>query len=157
MAEQSLAQNQVSKDPSSLPKKILVAVDGSDESLAAARFAIELAGNFRAELSTLHVILIPEYVSEEVRNRLKQDLGSRGELALKKVRESIQGKEIQSREMLLFTTKSVVTTICEFAADDGAGLIIIGASGAGGVAKVVLGTVAVGVAREARCPVLLVR
>src|SRR5215469_1031124 len=93
MAEQSLAQSHVSEDSTPLPKKILVAVDGSDESLAAARFAIELAGKFRAELSTLHVILIPEYVSEEVRNRLKQDLGSRGELALKKVRESIQGKE----------------------------------------------------------------
>ena len=140
----------------SLPKGFLVAVDGSEESLVAARYAIELAVKMRGELSVLHVILIPEYISEDVSARLKKDLTSRGERAIMKVRQAANGKNIHLHEKILTTSKSVVTTICEFATSNGTELIIVGRSGAGGVAKTMLGTVAVGVAREARCPVLLV-
>jgi universal stress protein family protein len=49
------------------------------------------------------------------------------------------------------------TTICELAARSGVGLIVMGTRGAGGVANLMLGNVATGVAREARCPVLVVR
>ena len=151
------SENLVSTSSASLPKKILVPVDDSEESFTAAQYAIELARKIGAELSVLHVILVPEYISEEVSTRLKNELGSRGELAVMRVRQAADGKGIVLRENLLTTTKSVVATICEFASSDRAGLIIMGRSGAGGVAKLMLGTVAMGVAREARCPVLLVR
>lgn len=157
MAEQLSGQNRISADHRTLPGKILVAVDGSEESLAAAQYAIDLAKRIEAELSVLHVILLPEYVSQDVSDRLSKDLSAKGEAAVNKVRQDAARKGIAHRERLLTTTKSVVTTICEFARDDDAGLIVMGASGAGGVAKVMLGTVAVGVARESRCPVLLVR
>ena len=64
MAVQSSTENRVSLGHVSLPKKMLVAVDGSEESLAAARYAIELAEKTKAELSAIHVILLPEYLSE---------------------------------------------------------------------------------------------
>jgi nucleotide-binding universal stress UspA family protein len=144
-------------DTVSLPKKILVGVDGSEESLAAARYAIELAGRLQAELSVLHVVMVPEYVSADVGNRLKKELVSRGESTMMRVREAAKGRDIVLREKMLTTTKSVIATFCEFASNDGSELVIMGSSGAGGVAKLMLGTVAVGVAREARCPVLLVR
>lgn len=140
----------------SLPRKFLVAVDGSEESLAAARYAVELAGRMSGELSVLHVILIPEYISEDVSTRLKKDLRTKGEQAIMKVRQAANGKNIHLHEKIVTTSKSVVTTICEFATNKGIELIIVGRGGAGGVAKMMLGTVAVGVAREAKCPVLLV-
>lgn len=146
------------QDPASisLPRKFLVAVDGSEESLAAARYAVELSGRMSGELSVLHVILIPEYISEDVSARLKKDMRTKGEQAIMKVRQVANGKNIHLHEKILTTSKSVVTTICEFATSNGMELIIVGRGGAGGVAKMMLGTVAVGVAREARCPVLLV-
>ena len=157
MAEQLSGQDRISVAHRSLPRKILVAIDGSEESLAAAEYAIDMAGRLDAELSVLHVILIPEYVSRDVSDRLSKELVSKGEAAVIRVRQAAKEKGLHPREKLLTTTKSVVTTICEFARDDDAGLIVMGASGAGGVATVMLGTVAVGVARESRCPVLLVR
>lgn len=157
MAEQLSGQTRVSVDYRPLPQKVLVAVDGSEESLAAAQYAIDLAKRIGAELSVLHVILLPEYVSQDVSDRLSKELTSKGEAAVARVRQVATRKGIVHRERLLTTTKSVVTAICEFARDDDAGLIVMGASGAGGVAKVMLGTVAVGVARESRCPVLLVK
>ena len=141
----------------SLPSKILVTVDGSEESFAAARYAIEFAGKTRAELSVLHVMLLPEYVSEEVSHRLEKELGSRGESALQRVRQAAQGKNIVLHEKMLTTRKSVITTICDFAGNTGTGLIVMGTKGAGGVANLMLGNVATGVVREARCPVLVVR
>ena len=153
----AMTDNAIMLGSNLLPKKILVGVDGSDESLAAARYAIELAGRLKAELSVLHVIMVPEYVSEEVSNRLKKELGSRGESAMMQVRQAAQGSDVILHEKILSTTKPVVATICDFASNNGSELIIMGSSGAGGVARLMLGAVAVGVAREAPCPVLLVR
>jgi nucleotide-binding universal stress UspA family protein len=140
-----------------LPKKILVTVDGSEESFAAALYAIEFAEKTKAELSVLHVMLLPEYLSEEVSNRLEKELGSRGESALRRVSQAARGRGIVLTDRMLTTTKSVISTICDFAASSGTGLIIIGTKGAGGVANLMLGNVATGVVREARCPVLVVR
>lgn len=154
--EEHLGKESGSKALVSLPKRLLVAVDGSEESLAAARYAIELTGKMNGELSVLHVILLPEYVSEDVGARLRKELGTRGEQAIMKVREAASERKVRLRGTMLTTSKSVVSTICDFAANDRAELIVVGRGGAGGVAKMMLGTVAVGVAREARCPVLLV-
>ena len=151
-----MTQSSIQDASISLPRKFLVAVDGSEESLAAARYAIGLAGKMNGELSVLHVILIPEYISEDVSARLKKDLRTRGEQAIMKVRQAADGKNIHLLEKILTTSKSVVTTICEYATSNDTELVIVGRSGAGGVAKMMLGAVAVGVAREARCPVLLV-
>ena len=141
----------------SLPRKILVAVDGSDGSVAAGRYAIELALMTKAELFVLNVIQIPEYVSVDVRSRLERELRSRGDVALAKVREAAGSKHIVVKENIRTTTKSVVTTICDEAAIDHAGLVVLGNNGAGGMAQLMLGSVAAGVVREAACPVLVVR
>jgi nucleotide-binding universal stress UspA family protein len=58
---------------------------------------------------------------------------------------------------MLTTTKSVVSTICDFAANNGVELIVMGDRGTGSVANLMLGNVATGVVREAHCPVLVVR
>ena len=146
-----------SQDSFVLPRKMLVAIDGSDESLAAANYGIEVARKFGAEIFALNVVLVPQYVSEDVSNRLKKELTSRGETALTKVRRAAEEKSVVVHHKIQTTTKSVVTTICETATNEGAGLIIMGTGGTGGVAKLLLGSTAIGVSREASCPVLLVR
>ena len=140
-----------------IPNRIVVAIDGSDESLAAARYAIEIAKMANAELMALHVIHLPEYVSDEVSIRLKEELNARGQLALTAVRQSAQGRGVVLHERTVSTTKSVVETICGCAVSDGAGMIVLGTRGVGGVAKLMLGSVAAGVVRSAYCPVLVVR
>jgi nucleotide-binding universal stress UspA family protein len=144
-------------NPVSLPKRLLVTVDGSEESFLAAQYAIKLAERMKAELSVLHVILLPEYVTEQASSRLEKELRSRGESTLTRVRQAAQGINITLYEKSLITRKSVVSSICDFASNDNADLIITGTRGASGVADMMLGSVATGVAREARCPVLLVR
>jgi nucleotide-binding universal stress UspA family protein len=88
MAEQKSIENALSSGPVYMPRKILVTVDGSEESFTAARYAIEFAEKVKAEVSVLHVMLLPEYLSEEVSHLLEKELGSRGESALKRVRQA---------------------------------------------------------------------
>lgn len=141
----------------SIPKKLLVAVDGSEGSLAAARYAIELAMMMRAELYALHVVQIPEYVSADVKVRLEKELRSRGEVTLSKVRDLAVTRKLTTHERVITTSKSVVAAICQEAANRSIDLVVLGNNGGGGMAQLMLGSVAAGVVREASCPVLVVR
>lgn len=140
-----------------MPQRILVPVDGSEEAFNAAQYAIRLAATLKAELSVLNVILLPEYITQQVSNRLEKELRSRGEEAFGRIREAAHASNVAIKVESLTTRKSVVTTICEFANSHTMQLIVTGTRGASGVANLMLGSVATGVAREARCPVLLVR
>ena len=141
----------------SLPRKIVATVDGSVESMAAAAFAIELSRSLGAQLVALHVIHLPEYVSDDVRTRVRDELRAKGQVALDAARESARAKGIEMSAEVIDTTSSVVDAICDFASMQKGDMIILGTRGEGGVAKLMLGSVAAGVARSARCPVLVVR
>jgi nucleotide-binding universal stress UspA family protein len=140
----------------SLPSKIVVAVDGSAESLAAARYAFEFANMIKAEIVVLYVIHLPQYISAEVSARLNAELTARGQSALSEVRRAVEAKGVVASEKLLSTTRSVVDTICEFSSSERAGMIVMGTRGEG-LARTVLGSVASGVVRHAGCSVLVVR
>jgi nucleotide-binding universal stress UspA family protein len=140
-----------------LPRKIIASVDGSLESFTAARYSIELARMMNAEIVALHVVQLPEYISEDVRKRLKDELIAKGETALIPVEQAAQASGVHLSVNILSTASSVVDAICEFARTQSAGMIIMGTRGMGGVAKLMLGSVAAGVVRAAPCPVLVVR
>ena len=140
-----------------LARRILTAVDGSEESLRAARYAMELAELTGASVVAIHVILLPQKVSDAVQKRLKEDLASRGERALDGARQTAKDRGVGLEVKTLETNTSVVAAICETASDEKADLIVLGTRGTGGVAKLMLGSVAGGVANNARCPVLVIR
>lgn len=140
-----------------LARRILTAVDGSEESLRAARYAVELAKLTGASVVAVHVILLPQYVPDDVLRRMREDLASRGELALDGARKAAKDAGVNIEAKTLDTSNSVVNTICDSASRENADLIVLGTRGTGGVAKLMLGSVAGGVANNSRCPVLIVR
>ena len=140
-----------------LPKKILVAVDGSEESARATELSISLAKATHADLLGLHIIHLPEYVSDETRTRMRDELAVKGEASLQGMVRIATAEGLKLTTRVLDTTDSVVNAICEFASGEGAELVVLGTRGTGGVAKLMLGSVAIGVARSAKCPVLVVR
>ena len=141
----------------SLPHKIVATVDGSDESIAAARFAIELAKAIGAQMVALHVIHLPEYVADDVKLRVKEELRAKGKSALEMAGQSAKSRGVEMSAEVIDTTGSVVDAICDFASVQRADMIVLGTRGTGGVAKLMLGSVAAGVSKSARCPVLVVR
>ena len=140
-----------------MPKIIVAAVDGSEESLRAAHYAITMAKLTGAGVIALHVILLPQYIPEDVQKRLKEELTARGESAFGDVQKAADAAGVEIHRTVVDTTGSVVNAICESASKNSAGMIVVGTRGTGGVAKLMLGSVAAGVTRTASCPVLVVK
>lgn len=141
-----------------MPKKILVAVEGSPPSLKAAEYALELASLTGSAVIMLHVILLPQYIDEQTKSRLRQELTARGEKVLDQTSNMKRRGDVIFIRRILETNTSVALTICNFSEREGADLIILGdRTEASPVARLMLGSVATGVANNASCPVLVVR
>lgn len=139
-------------------KKILVAVDGSDQSKRAARLAADIALRFGASLTLMHVIppllvppdaygldLGPMAVEQEklADKLLREAESSLGEPGLEIHRELVHGPPA---EML-----------AEAAKKGGADLIAIGSHGHNAAARVLLGSVSDRLTHIAEKPTLIVR
>ena len=142
------------------PAKILLATDGSKEAEHAASFATELA---KSTSSELHVVLVEELpyaydapaVSSpesgffvEVHKRARKQLDAERE----KVR-SVGGRVAQAHLRVGTAAREIVA----LAEEIGAGLIVMGSRGLGGVRRALMGSVSLSTVHHAHCSVLVVR
>jgi nucleotide-binding universal stress UspA family protein len=139
------------------PTKILLATDGSRDAELARTTAIDLADSTNSEL---HVVTVaPGYPSYDVRNpEIVEQLREQAEKILedqvKKI-EQAGGKVVQKH--LRIAERYRADQIVQVAEEVGAGLIVMGSRGWGGVRRALLGSVSDSVVRHAHCPVLVVR
>lgn len=146
-----------------LPRRILVAVEGSEptlkeSSMKAARYALALAAAAAAELTTICVVQIPEYIEESTREILRAELYRKSEATLKEVDRLAAAAEVKSASEVLETSGAISTAICDFSGKHGIDLIVLGTrASTSSLTKLMLGSVASGVASNADCPVLVVR
>jgi nucleotide-binding universal stress UspA family protein len=143
-------------------KRILVAVDGSHTAELALQEAIKLAKELQAQLRVVHVV-------DEVSLNWPEggDLEQIKETFLKSGRKVLEKADAETRDagMTAETKILEIETFGHRAADmiaaDAeawpADLIVIGTHGRRGVNRLLLGSVAEGVARVATKPVLLIR
>lgn len=137
---------------------ILVPVDFSDPSLAALRYATQLADATGAALHVLHVSVNP-YVTagypdlhplprswfEEVEADAKQRLDGL----------FTPEERARYRVVLVHRSGSAATEILDYVSEHGTiDLIVMSTHGRGGVARLMMGSVADTVLRSAPCPVL---
>jgi nucleotide-binding universal stress UspA family protein len=140
-----------------LPKTILLATDFSDTAAAAMSWAGRLAGEYGSRLIVVHaslpepcpapefVVLPAEYyetIQSSARRRLDEEAAS-----LRKHRLEVD---------VDFVTGPAVDGIQQAAARHGADLIVVGTRGRTGWKKLLLGSTAARVVRDAPCPVLTV-
>ena len=140
--------------------RILLATDGSAHAQAAARTAAELAG---ATGSKLHVVAVgrsfPSGVyesyteTESGRRDLRQEAKEILDEQVRKIEEA--GGEVAIAHLKMGERRD--EAIVHLAEDIGAGLIVIGSRGLGGIRRALMGSVADSVVRHAHCPVLVVR
>jgi nucleotide-binding universal stress UspA family protein len=143
-------------------KNILVATDFGDASATALAYGRDLARVFNA---TLHVatvvdnlmarsIVVSTYAGdlEGVQDRLESDAESR-------LRALVTDDDRARFAVKLhrITDLSPATALTEYAAQERIDLILMGTHGRRGMSRMLLGSVAERVVREAPCPVLVVR
>jgi len=147
----------------SLPRRILVAVEGSEPSLKessikAAVYALKLAAMSGDEVVAVCVVQIPEYIEENTRASLRSELFAKSEKTLGEVGQIATSSGVKFSSKVLETNGAIATAICNHSSKQGVDLIILGTRAhTSNLAKMMLGSVASGVASNADCPVLVVR
>lgn len=148
-------------------KRILVAVDGSPTSNRGYKVAVDLAKSIGAKLVVLHVIderavgiglsasgfVAPAYVEDVI-----AALRDAGRKVLAKAQREAQAKgQAIDAHLVESLGNGVAQTILAQAKKQKADLVVLGTHGRRGLARVVVGSDAETVLREAAVPVLLVR
>ena len=140
--------------------RILVPTDFSDASDAALAYGKMLAERFGASLHVVHVIEQPviagglDIYATELPRILE---AAQREAETRLSRLLTDTERDQFRASTEVTDGPTARTIVAIAERDGADLIVMGTHGRGGVAQLLLGSVAEKVVRMASCPVLTLR
>jgi nucleotide-binding universal stress UspA family protein len=143
--------------------RILIAVDGSPTSEHALRHAIGLAKDLSATLRIVHIIDMgvlpvgPEIAIET--GAIMKARRAAGEKMVQSARDTARAAGIEAETRLVETgapTQRIASVIADEAKSWPADLVITGTHGRSGVARMLVGSVAEGVARVSPAPVLLV-
>src|SRR5918911_296401 len=129
------------------PTNILLATDGSEDAELAASTAIDLANKTGSQLHVVHIIdLVSSVVLDEADARGLLD-------ALVKRIEDAGSLSAQAH----LSEGVPAAEIVALGEEIGAGLIVVGSRGLGGVRRALMGSVSEAVTRHAHCAVLVVR
>ena len=139
------------------PTRILLATDGSSHAELALTTAVDMANSTDSEL---HVVTVaPGYPSYDVNvPQVAEQLREQAEKILDDQVEKVEragGKVAQKH--LRIAERYRAQQIVRVAEEVGAGLIVMGSRGLGGVKRALMGSVSDSVVRHAHCPVLVVR
>jgi nucleotide-binding universal stress UspA family protein len=138
-------------------KRILVPLDGSENSIKGLDKAIYLARQCSATITGLYVV--PFYVVKSG----PRIFGPYREKMLEQVRKSLTEAKIRSAKSgIVFDEKIIegdviATDIADFAKNKKFDLVVIASRGFGPVKEIFLGSVAYGVLHKSKIPVLLVK
>jgi nucleotide-binding universal stress UspA family protein len=146
-----------------VPEKIVAAVDGSEESKAASDVASKVASAVGAEMHLVYAV--PPIPSATYPGSV---VTQGAETTLEHIRGNARGVLEAEAERIEAGGGNVVEThlvaggqpggeIVDAAEDLGAGFLVVGSRGLGGVKRALLGSVSESVVRHAHCSVMVVR
>jgi len=145
-------------------KRILVAVDGSENATRAARAAIALAKKFNAELIVCHVIPTPAFSAQAVftvpgdtMRGYYEVSRTEGNRIVGEVVKLAETNGVKASSTIRDNVFSVVECIVKLAEDMNIDLIVTGTRGLGSFKKLLVGSVSSGVINHSKSSVLLVR
>ena len=141
--------------------RILVGLDGSEYSLKALEFAVDLAKKYSSQLVLVHVVMRQIYAINPPEagilagTAIVRELEAEGKAILAKGEETVkaQGLPVQARLRQGVPAEELLRA----AADEKADLIVLGSRGLSQVKAFLLGSVSDKVSHHAKCPTLIVR
>lgn len=142
--------------------KILVPIDGSDTSSRGLAEAVKLAKDQHATIRLIHVVnelmVVASYEGTIYSGELIQALRESGQKVLDKAQQQLEAAGIQvETELLEAHGGQAGNAIVKDAEQCHADIIVLGTHGRRGLNRVVMGSDAEQVVRQASIPVLLIR
>ena len=140
----------------------MVAIDGSEHSLKAAKKALDLAKFFNAYLCAVTISYIPESYhlqQEDVLNKSKnmKDSMTDAKTWLEQFMEDAKKYNVLLKTELINSHRPVDYVILEYAEQEKMDLIVMGTRGRSSLKNLLLGSVASSVVTYAHCPVMVVK
>jgi nucleotide-binding universal stress UspA family protein len=138
--------------------KILVPVDGSENSKRAFSYASYLSKNLKGEITILNVADAPPTVyvqSQKVLDELLEKYSKAREKVFDEYRELAQKEGIEIITKVIFGDPG--QEIVKFSLKEEFDVIVIGNRGMGHLKEMIVGSVSKTVIHDAKCPVLLVK
>ncbi|MGE5620818.1 MAG: universal stress protein [Sphingomonadaceae bacterium] len=146
--------------------KVLVAVDGSAESLEAAKYAAELVRALNPKVAVMHVVPNPD-IPVSASPVGTSTLGPDDEVAIERAlwdgAQAILDRNMEPFRQAGVQVEGVMASgdpareIVDFARKGRYDLLVVGSRGEGAVERALLGSTSDAVVRESPCPVLVVR
>ena len=140
--------------------KILVAIDGSKESMNAARYAIGLAKKDKARVIALTAMRLPSlygwYPAESPYTWQKKYAKERKKW-FEKIERLAKDNNVKIQTEIVESTMSAQGTIVKYAEEQKMEVVVVGTRGMSGFAKQLLGSTALGVVTYAHCTVIVVK
>jgi nucleotide-binding universal stress UspA family protein len=144
-------------------KKILVPVDFSECSVAAVEHALALSDAFGATVEVVHTYDVPSFVTPNVvvfAGDFEAPLAAHAD---RQARDQLANflKRVGAKDLPQVNARVLIgpagPTILDIAESEHPDLLVIGTHGRTGVARMLMGSTAEKVLRNARCPVLAVK
>jgi nucleotide-binding universal stress UspA family protein len=136
-----------------IPKRILLATDGSEDAARATEAASDLASKSGAEL---HVVHVWQDVRGFAHNFVKRELRRQGQEVLDGQLEKIRtaGGEVAKAHLRMGRTSNQIIALGN---EIGAGLLVVGSRGLGTVRRILMGSQSEEIVHHAQVPVLVIR
>lgn len=141
--------------------KILVAIDGSKNSLKALSHAVAIARSFDAEICILYVSVLSQQLPlpDQIKgSKISQYSPSNPENFTKKViAEALQSVPADVRAQVHDEPGDPRIVIPEFAERNGYDVIVLGSRGLGAISGLLMGSVSSYVIKKVKCPIMIVK
>ena len=150
------------RDGEAMVGPIVLAVDGSEEATLAAQAATEFSEGTGSDVHLIYVLPTPErmygphFYSPDIERQVLERVRAEARKLLDAQAEDVRSGGGMVAQTYLGTGRTDVE-IVELAEEIGAGLIVVGSRGLGGVRRALMGSVSDSVVRHAHCPVLVAR
>lgn len=141
--------------------KVLVGIDGSNHSLRAAEYAMEISIKYMAKLIAVTVTYLPTKSRISQQEAIEVGAGlsemEKAKTWFDSFTQRARQNKIELRTELVNSQRPVDYVILEYAEKEGIDLIVIGTRGRTGLSKIVLGSVASGIVSYSHSPVLVIK
>lgn len=147
--------------------KILVGIDGSESSMKAADYAVELAGKQGGQVIALNVVVSQlgyayssgafGLVTPSAINDLLEKSKQEAQVWFDKIGRKASACGVRLKTEIVASPTSAGPAIVDYADKNGVDLIVVGTRGRSGFSKLLLGSVASSVVTYASCPVTVVK
>lgn len=144
----------------------MVAIDGSEHSFNAAKYSLDLAKVYGAQIHAVTVTYVPKsdqlsqkdvlsrsLIEDNIDNNAEKNAGKWFEDLIDSAKEN----NIQLKPELINSARPVDYVILEYAEEHEIDLIVVGTRGRTGFKKLLLGSVASSIVTYSHCPVMVIK